>query len=110
TGSFVGSVITKYFDYDAFDQRKKIKKFNSKEEYIEDLDERLNKIKILGFKISNLDSLDMPLIEELTVKIDGFDGLDANKLIINPFIFNQISVNPFKLAERTYPVDFGSTI
>src|SRR5690606_177023 len=40
----------------------------------------------------------------------GFDDLDASKLIINPFVFSQIGVNPFKLAERTYPVDYGTTI
>jgi hypothetical protein len=32
--------------------------------------------------------------------------VNAN-LRINPFFFDKIGVNPFKLKERNYPVDFG---
>ena len=31
----------------------------------------------------------------------------GNKIRINPFLFNRIKENPFKLKERNYPVDFA---
>lgn len=31
----------------------------------------------------------------------------GNKIRINPFIFDRVSNNPFKLKERNYPVDFA---
>jgi len=109
-GSFSGTVSKRYYDYEALSMRRKIRKFTSENEYVEDLDEKLTKLKITNFKISNLDSLDAPLLEDFTVKIDAFDNLDAQNLIVNPFILNQLRENPFKLAERTYPVDFGAPI
>jgi hypothetical protein len=35
------------------------------------------------------------------------DEVLGNKIRINPFLFNRIKQNPFKLKERNYPVDFG---
>ncbi len=35
------------------------------------------------------------------------DFEDADNLYINPFLFPFFKENPFKLQERTYPVDFG---
>lgn len=109
-GSFTGKIIKYYFDYEALNQRKRIKKFASKDEYIEDLDERLTRLKIKDYKILNLDSIDNVLTEEFTVVIDGFDNLDKDKFLLNPFILDKISENPFKLDERLYPVDFGAPI
>ncbi|WP_158827959.1 DUF3857 domain-containing protein [Mucilaginibacter lacusdianchii] len=94
--------------YQAYNNRKEIKKFNTVDEYIENLDERLTKVKILESKIQNLDSLDAPLAETYQVEIDLYDGADHNRLAFNPFILNRITENPFKLAERDYPIDWGA--
>ncbi len=109
-GDLVGSVLKKYTGYEALKMRRTIKKFASESEYVEDLDAKLAKIKIINFKISNLDSLDAPLIEEFNIKVSGFDNISAENLIINPFILNQLRENPFKLSERLYPVNFGAPI
>lgn len=106
-GNLVGKRLVKSFDYQAFNQRKKVRAFASTKAYVEDLDEKNPQLSIKGYTISNLDSLELPLIEEYEVVIKAFDSMDSKTLMINPFIFNKLSENPFKLKERFYPVDFG---
>lgn len=106
-GKLKGTVTSYSIGYRAYEKRKAIKKFNSIDEYVEDLDEKMPKIKILKSEIDDLDSLDRPLTEKYEVEIDAFNGTDKTKYSFNPYIFNRITTNPFKLAERTYPVDWG---
>ncbi|MBD1394746.1 DUF3857 domain-containing protein [Mucilaginibacter glaciei] len=106
-GKLKGTIITYSSGYQAYEKRKAIKKFNTIDEYVENLDERLTKIRILTSSINNLDSLDMPLREVYEVEINAFDNLNHNRLSFNPFIFERLTVNPFKLTDRNYPVDWG---
>ncbi|MEN0055374.1 MAG: DUF3857 domain-containing protein [Mucilaginibacter sp.] len=105
-GKIKGTITNYYTGYDAYKKRKAIKKFNSVDEYIEDMDAKLPKLKILKSNISNLDSLNMPLGETLEVEIDAFENMKT-QLVFNPYFWNKITTNPFKLAERDYPVDWG---
>ena len=101
--------ITKYsFGYEAFDKRNIIKGFNTTEEYVENLDEKWAKIKILKSDITNIDSLDKPLSEVYTIELDAYDNLNKEKFYFNPFFLNKMIENPFKLEDRTYPVDLGA--
>ena len=93
--------------YAGYEKRKAIKKFNTTDEYIEDLAGNAKKIKILKSEISNLDSLEKPLIETYDVEMNLFDNVNSGSLAFNPFFFEQIKTNPFKLAERSFPVDWG---
>ncbi|AMR33164.1 transglutaminase [Mucilaginibacter sp. PAMC 26640] len=106
-GKIKGTITVYSTGYEAYEGRKAIKKFNSEDEYVENLDERLAKIKILKSEITNVDSLDLPLTEKYEVEIDAFDNLNHNKLSFNPYILGRITNNPFKLNERTFPVDWG---
>jgi hypothetical protein len=93
--------------YKAYEKRKAIKKFNTTDEYVEDLNSKLPKLKILKSEIINLDSLDKPLGEIYEIEADLYDKLNGNKLTFNPFLLDKISTNPFKLSERAFPVDWG---
>ncbi|GAA4307563.1 hypothetical protein GCM10023149_01140 [Mucilaginibacter gynuensis] len=106
-GKLKGSITNYSFGYDAYVKRSAIKKFNTVDEYVENLDERQPKLKILNSEIINLDDFDKPLSEKYEVEIDVYDNLDNNKFLFNPFMLHKITVNPFKLNERTYPVDWG---
>jgi hypothetical protein len=106
-GKLKGTIIIYSIGYESYEKRKTIKKFNTIDEYVENLDEQLGKIKILKSEIHNLDSLDLPLSEKYEVEINAFDNLNHTRLAFNPFILNRLTTNPFKLAERTYPVDWG---
>ncbi|MFD1255198.1 hypothetical protein ACFQ3S_00185 [Mucilaginibacter terrae] len=94
--------------YEALEQRRNIRKFNSIEEYVENLDEAMPKIKILNHQIINVDSLDKTLSESYDIEINLYDNMDAQRIAFNPYFFNRITENPFKMADRTYPVDWGA--
>lgn len=106
-GKLTGTITNYSRGYSGYQKRQSIKKFNSIDEYVENLDERLNKIKINKFEITGVDSLDAIVAEIYHVEIEAYEGLNHEKLSFNPFIFNQITTNPFKLSSRSYPVDWG---
>jgi transglutaminase-like putative cysteine protease len=106
-GKLKGTLIHYSIGYDAYTKRKAIKKFNNFEEYVDDLAGRMQKTKILKSEISNLDSLDLPLGEKYEIEINVYDKLNSGKLSFNPFLIDKITANPFKLADRSYPVDWG---
>jgi len=106
-GKLVGKMTNYARGYSGYQKRQAIKKFNTVDEYVENLDERLSKTKIKKFEISGIDSLDGTITEVYDIEMDGYEGLNHEKLSFNPFIFNQITTNPFKLNERSYPVDWG---
>lgn len=94
------------FGYSGFLKRKAIKKFNTIDEYVENFDEKLPKVKIIKSEINNLDSLEKTVEEKYEIEIDAFNTL-SNQVTFNPFLFDRIVTNPFKLTERNYPVDWG---
>ena len=107
-GKLKGTLTNYSIGYEAYLRRVAIKKFNSTDEYIENLNSKLPRWKILKSDINNLDSLDMPVAEHYEVEIDLFKGMtDNNRFTFSPYFWDKQLVNPFKLNERTYPVDMG---
>ena len=108
SGKATGTISIFSAGYEALDKRKRIRKFNSIDAYVENLDENLAKIKILKPTITNLDSLDRTLSEVYEVEVDVTDKSNKDRFHLNPFFIDKLSENPFKLAERNYPVDLGA--
>jgi hypothetical protein len=106
-GKIKGTYIEYSKGYAAFLKRQAIKKFNSTDEYIDNRDEHMAKIKITKAKIEQLDSLDMPVAETYELEFETTRNMKASTLGFNPFIFGRVSANPFKLEERNYPVNMG---
>lgn len=105
-----GTVQTTYSGYAAVNERKKIKKFNSEQEYIKSITNRLHDITIKKFELENLDNLDKPLVISLEVHWDVGDLSQNGTLLFNPFVVDQWKRNPFKSSERLFPVDFGAAL
>ena len=106
-GKLKGTLVHYSMGYQAYEKRKAIKKFNSFDEYVEDLNSKLQKIKIIKSEVTNLDSLDAPIGEKYEVEVNLYDKANSSTLTFNPFFLDKINENPFKLAERSYPVDWG---
>jgi len=106
-GKLKGTITNYSIGYQAYLKRKVIKKFNSTDEYIEELNSRLPKLKILKSTINDLDSLDKPVGEVYEVEISLYDKVSNGNFTFNPFFLNRITENPFKMADRLYPVDWG---
>ncbi len=109
-GSLKGDAIIVSSDYEALIKRKKMVSFNSEEEYIEDVDNKLPRMSIKDFKIENRKDVSKPIMEKYNVEFEGFDSLNMNRIYFNPFIFDKWTENPFKSKERLYPVDFGAPL
>lgn len=109
-GTFKGKLTNVSHGYDALSDRKTISSHNNQDEYIEELDEKWNKIKIKKYEITNLENLDLPLNQTYEVEIEGFDNLNKNKLLLNPFFTQVWDKNPFTAKERLYPVDLGAPL
>jgi len=107
-GKIVGTLSTHTSGYAAYNKRRDILKYSSPDEYVEKLDERLTRIKILEHNISNLDSVENTLVEKYEIEFTVNDGASNNQFYFSPFFINTISKNPFNLNERTYPVDLGA--
>jgi len=106
-GKLKGTITYYSVGYEAYETRSIIKKFTTQDEYVADFGSKLPKIKILKAEITNLDSLDKPLVEKYDVEINASDKTGSGSYSFNPFFASKITTNPFKLAERTYPVDMG---
>ena len=106
-GKIVGKLISYRSGYAALNKRKEIKSFTSVDEYIEKLDERMTKIKILNAKITNIDSVENILTEEYEIEMAVNAGADA-QFYFNPFFITAIIKNPYNLNNRTYPIDLGA--
>ena len=106
-GKLKGTLVIYSIGYQAYETRAAMKKFNSVDEYVEDLSSKFPKIKILKSEISNTDSLEKPIVEKYDVELNVLDKSGSGKLSFNPFFLSKISTNPFKLTTRSYPVDMG---
>lgn len=108
-GKLKGELNTFTSGYSALNRRKAITAANSIEEHVEKMEARMSNIKVDNYKVNNLDSLDLPLMETYEMEMDLFKGANISRFFFNPFIIDRIGKNPFNLDERTYPVDLGST-
>jgi len=106
-GKVIGTLSTISQGYAAYNKRKEIKRYTSADEFVEKLDDRLTKIKIVNHTIDNLDSVENPLTENYEIEFTVTDGSNNNNFYLSPFFINAITKNPFNLNVRTYPVDLG---
>lgn len=108
-GGLSGTIQNTYIGYDAVDRRRLIHSFDSHTAYQADVARKMGSAVVTAIDLRNLEDISKPLIEVIGVELTGFDGTVA-KLLLNPFLFNKTLNNPFKSAERLYPVDFGANI
>lgn len=91
--------------YFAVEKRRDLLKF-SDEAYLDLLQERLgDDILITSHKLFKERSHDKMVSERCGFEME--DTLDGDTIYINPFITSFFQTNPFKLGERSYPIDFG---
>jgi len=105
--SLKGKIAYSKGDYAALELRNDYEDFNSEDEYLTNFKEGKKGLKIVSYKIDNLDSLYKPINEVfdvvLTNNVSDIDG----ELYITPLLFEQMKENPFKVSTREYPIDFG---
>lgn len=99
-----------YFDYSGLRFRNEYKKFNSQDEYLKAQETKYTGLSIDNYNLSNLDSLKLPVKEELAITLKNRITKTNDQIFVQPVLFDAYSENPLKAAERVYPVDFTTAI
>jgi hypothetical protein len=63
-------------------------------------------LRITGYQPANLDSLNLPVLEEYNCTISGLCEKREGLILFTPLLHEALNENPFKLKERKYPVEF----
>ncbi len=106
-GQIKGTLTISSLGNKALLKRQHIAKFNSLEEYWEKLDEEMPNISFTNAKIEHLNEVDQVLNEEFNIILD-VNKLNGNNIFsLAPNVIDRIAYNPFKIQDRTYPVDMG---
>ena len=105
--SVEGSLECSRYDYSAYDFRKSFKSFANDEEFLEKMELEHPGLRIKDYELIDLDSIYKPSKERYEVKISNFLQQVGDMVMINPFVYEKVENNPFKLEERKYPVDFA---
>ncbi len=108
-GAVSGTIRNTYMGYDARSRRLHIQSFDSRDAYRESLRKGMVDATLTSLEITNFEDVEKPLIEEIGIEIPAFSG-GASRFLLNPFLVNRTTENPFKSHERLYPVDFGTTM
>jgi hypothetical protein len=104
-GSFSGTLHIRRTGYSASNKRKEIASM-TEENYLSEFESEYPDIEIEEYLLQFEKEIEKSIQERFNITIFKSDQL-KNKVRINPFFFDRIKENPFKLKERTYPVDFA---
>ncbi len=102
-----GNISFAKYDYAAYDFRKNYKEYASEEDYLTALETSNPGLLIKDFTVENIDNLNEPIKEKYEIEISNKIEKINDMILVNPFLFEQIEENPFKLENREYPVDFA---
>jgi len=104
-GGFTGKVNQTSSGYIALGKRNSIEE-ETLQQYKKTQEKSKEGIEIKDYQLEDLKIIEKPLKENYIITINP--ELVGDKVILYPF-FNKtyISVNPFKMKERSYPMDFG---
>lgn len=91
--------------YIALKKRKQLIGVNE-DDILSDFETKYPDIEVDEFKIDNLYDPNKKLSETYTIIIEH-EAITGKKILINPFFIDKLTVNPFKMNKRQYPVDFG---
>jgi len=97
--------ISKYGYYSYQERTSSLNK--TKEEYINDFQNKYPDISVKDYTVVNDTDLTKPLIQN--IKLNLSSQMD-NSIVLNPFIIRSFTQNPFELEERQYSIDYGYSI
>lgn len=107
-GEWVADVNVRRFAYDYLDWAEKKDKSADDKEFRKSLQKELSGLTIEDYQVSNLQPDKLVVAEKYSLLLDeNIDDLDY-EVFINPFILKDIEENPFKNAERKYPIDLAA--
>jgi len=104
-GSLIGKQTSSYTDLAAMAYRKKVRGY-SNDEYIDALINDYTFDDLVDFESKNKEDLSKSVMESYSFEFDQGVDVVGNEMYFSPLFFYKLSENPFKLEDRTYPVNF----
>ncbi|TCL67993.1 uncharacterized protein DUF3857 [Mariniflexile fucanivorans] len=98
-----GSLLAKKTGYHALNSRKDY--YPNKEAYIKKIHDKNPYKEISNHQVLSEGETSSDFIESYDVEYESTESGD--NIYLNPFLIKFFNENPFKLQERTYPIDFG---
>jgi transglutaminase-like putative cysteine protease len=107
-GTMVGKATESSSGYNALRLRKEIKEVGE-EKYAEKISNEIGNLKIVKPSFGNTDYLEKALSISYSLTVDGTEQ-PGDVIYLNPMMGQGEKENPFKLADRIYPVDLAVPI
>jgi len=104
-GKIDGNAQISSVSYDRGDRIEEYKK-NGEKKYITNLTDDDNNLKITSFKMDNMETDSLPLVESVNFNLD-LTGSDENYIYFNSNLFSSLHKNPFLNETRSSDIDFG---
>jgi len=101
--NILGKTTRKLSGYHGLPLKKKY--YQNSSEYYEEFSQKFTDLEVSNHIVLTEEKNSFEFDEEFD--IESHIDLSAEKIYLNPFIFKYFTKNPFKLKERTYPIDFG---
>jgi len=105
-GSIKGTASNSYESYAAWAVRK-VCKLEGVEAYTDRMRFNNNRWRIEALELENLDELEKPVIERISLSVPDAAETGKGIMYLNPVVFNHDGLNEFYEDERLSPVDFG---
>lgn len=109
-GSLNGNAEIQHEGYNAYDFRNDIDDASSLDEFYKNVEKKHTGLTIKSKVLEHLDSLYKPLLEKFEFTITDVTNMDDALVLVNPVQFEAFTSNPFRLKERSYPVEFPQAI
>lgn len=105
-GILSGTHQVSYMGYRSAWKRSVIDDYPNLEEYKKATINKSTRFEVKDIKIENLEDFSKPLVEVQSIQYEMFDEASSH-FLFNPILNTDWDENPFKSANRNYPVDFG---
>mgnify|MGYP003631210117 CR=1 FL=1 len=80
---------------------------SSKEDHILKLEEKYGGMEVADFEVKGAMEISEPLMETFAFRKEDQIEVMGDQMYISPLFFLRTTENPFKLEERSFPIDFG---
>lgn len=101
--NITGTVNSKKTGYHALNSRKRY--YQNSDTYVTNLEDKYPNIEISNHNVTSESKTNPDFLE--TYAIEYTSDETGENIYLNPFFTTFFNENPFKLQERTYPIDFG---
>src|SRR5690606_31825184 len=100
---FSGKINSKSTGYHALNLKKRY--FPNKEAYLDDLENNYPSMAISAHEVTGDSKTNPDFVESYNIEL--VTDVIGDNIYLNPFFVKFFKENPFKLQERSYPIDFG---